>query len=107
MKMTQGQWNDMEMYINMMTLRMETFSTLPAICEESIGHLTKASDTALWCFLWSAPQQMAEWTFEMPVISDAIALIMLIYEIYSIWKGTWNNNLGLVGKLLTYVCMDE
>ena len=31
----------------------------------------------------------------------------LIEEIYSIWKGIENNSLGLVGKLLTFVCMNK
>ena len=39
---------------------------------ESTGHqwipLTKASDVELWCFLWSAPEQMVEQTNEMLVI---------------------------------------
>ena len=47
---------------------------------ESTGHrwvpLTKANDTELWCFLWSAPEQMAEQTIETPLIWDAIVLIM-------------------------------
>ena len=38
--------------------------------------LTKASDTELWCFLWSAPVQTIEQTIENPVIWDAMALIM-------------------------------
>ena len=47
---------------------------------ESTGHrrwipLTKASDTERWCFLWSAAQQTAEQTIEMPRIWDAIAPI--------------------------------
>ena len=37
----------------------------------------KASDTKLWCFLWSAPEQTVEQTIEMPVIWDAIVLIMM------------------------------
>ena len=37
--------------------------------------LKKASDAGLWCFLWSAPEQM-ELSIETPVIWDAIALIM-------------------------------
>ena len=36
----------------------------------------KASDAELWCFLWSAPEQMVQETIEAPVIWDAIALIM-------------------------------
>ena len=38
--------------------------------------LTKASDEELWCFLWSAPEQMVEQTVQTPVIRDAIVLIM-------------------------------
>ena len=38
--------------------------------------LTKASDTELWCFLWSASEQTVERTIEMLVIWDAITLIM-------------------------------
>ena len=47
---------------------------------ESNGHrwipLTKASGAELWCFLWSAPDETVEQTFETPVIWDAIAFIM-------------------------------
>ena len=47
---------------------------------KSIGHrwipLTKASDTEVWCFLWSAPEQTVKQTIETPVIRNAIALIM-------------------------------
>ena len=38
--------------------------------------LTKACDRELCCFLWSAPEQMVEQTIKIPVIWDAIALIM-------------------------------
>ena len=38
--------------------------------------LTKASDTELWCFLWSAPEQTIEKKIKTPVIWVAIALIM-------------------------------
>ena len=38
--------------------------------------LTKASDTELLYFLWSAPEQTVEQTIEMSVTWDAIALIM-------------------------------
>ena len=34
----------------------------------------KASDAELWCFPWSAPEQMVEQTIETPVILGAIAL---------------------------------
>ena len=39
--------------------------------------LTKASDVEFWCFLWSAPEQTVKQTIDMPVISDAISLIMM------------------------------
>ena len=57
---------------------MELFSTLQALCEENPPWipLTKASDAELWYFLWSAPEQMVEQTIKMPVIWDAIMLIM-------------------------------
>ena len=49
------------------------------LCGEFTGHrwipLTKASYAELLCFLWYAPEQMAEQAIEMPVISDAIELI--------------------------------
>ena len=52
------------------------------LCGEFTGHgripLTKASDAELWCFLWSAPEQMAEQTIETPVIWDAIAFIITV-----------------------------
>ena len=38
--------------------------------------LTKASDAELWCSLRSAPEQTVEQAMEIPVIRDAIALIM-------------------------------
>ena len=47
---------------------------------EFAGHrwipLTKASDVELWCFLWSPVEQTVEQTIEIPVIWDAITLIM-------------------------------
>ena len=50
------------------------------LCGEFTGDwwipLTKASDAALWCFLWSAPEQTVEQTIETPVIRDTIAPIM-------------------------------
>ena len=49
---------------------------------ESTGHhwipLIKASDSEIWCFLWSAPEQKAEKTNGTPVIWDAIVLIMTL-----------------------------
>ena len=56
------------------------FRVTGALWGESTGHrwipLTKASNAALWCFLWFAPEQTAEQPIETPVIWDAIALIM-------------------------------
>ena len=49
--------------------------------------LTKASDVELWCFLWSAPEQTVEQTIPMPVIWDAIALIMMsLYCLFAAHK---------------------
>ena len=57
---------------------MEIFSALLALCEGNppMDPLTKASDTELWCFLWSVPEQKIEETMEMPVIWDATVRIM-------------------------------
>ena len=50
------------------------------LCAAFTGHrwipLTKVSDAELSCFIWSAPEQTVEETIEMPVILDAIALMM-------------------------------
>ena len=59
---------------------METFSALLAFCA-GISPATgdyphKANDAEIWCFLWSAPEQTVKKTIEMPVIWDAITLIM-------------------------------
>ena len=61
--------------------QMEPLSALLALC---VGNSPvtcefpsqKASDTELWCFLWSASERTAAQTIETPVIWDAIALIM-------------------------------
>ena len=59
---------------------------LLAFVGESTGHrwipLTQISDAELWYFHWSAPEQTVEQSIVMPVIWDAIALIMtsLWYE---------------------------
>ena len=39
---------------------------------------TKASYAELWFFLWSAPDQKVEQTFEMPMIWDGIVLIITL-----------------------------
>ena len=57
---------------------METFSALLAFYDGfhlSIP-LTKTNDVELCGFLWSALEQTIEQSIEMPVIWDAIALIM-------------------------------
>ena len=58
--------------------KMVIFSALLALCEENSPTipLTKASEAELWCFLWSAPKQTVEQSIDMPVIWDAIVLIM-------------------------------
>ena len=61
--------------------KKEAFSPLLALLWwKSTGHwwipLTKASDSELWCFPWTAPEQTVEQTIETPVIWNAIALIM-------------------------------
>ena len=55
---------------------------------ESTGHrwipFTKASDAELWCFLWSAPEQMFQQKIETLVIWDAIGRLitsLLCYEL--------------------------
>ena len=56
------------------------FRVTGPLWRESNGHrwipLTKASDTGLWYFLWSAPEQTLEQKIDTPVIWDAIELIM-------------------------------
>ena len=60
------------------------FRVIGPLWGESIGHrripLTKANDTALWCFLWSAPEQMVEQTIQILVICDDIVLIMTMHH---------------------------
>ena len=62
--------------------RMETFPSywpfVRGIDRSPMGSLTKASDAKLWCFLWCVPEQTVAHTAEMPVISDAISLIVAI-----------------------------
>ena len=61
---------------------------------ESIGHrwipLTKAGDAELWYFLWSAPDQTTEQTAQMPVIWDAVSLIVT-----SLWWSMETGNLNI------------
>ena len=60
---------------------METFSRywpfVRGIYRSPLNSLFKANDAEICCFLWSAPEQTVEQTIEMPVIWDAMALIMV------------------------------
>ena len=60
---------------------METFSMSRAFVRESTNHcwipLTMASDTELWCFLGSGPEQTVEQTIKVSMIGDAMVLIMM------------------------------
>ena len=38
--------------------------------------LTQASDAEFWCFLWYMPEETIEQTVHMPVIWDAMAIIV-------------------------------
>ena len=55
---------------------MEKISALLALYEGNPPVNGEASDAELWCFLWSASEQMVEQRIETPVIWDNIALIM-------------------------------
>ena len=67
-------------YYMMMSSNGNIFHVNGPLLGESTGHqwipLSKACDTELWCVLWSAPEQAVKQTNEMPVIWDAITLIM-------------------------------
>ena len=56
------------------------------LCGKSTGDrwilLTKAINTAPWCFLWYAPKQTVEQIIWTPVIWDAMAILMSTNE----WK---------------------
>ena len=73
--------NPLPVHIQMMTsLNGCIFRLAGPLRGESTGHrlisLTKASDEALWYFLWYAPEQTVEETLGMPVIWDASLLIV-------------------------------
>ena len=71
---------------------------------ESTGHrlvpLTKVCDAELWCFLWSAPEQMVEQTIETPVIWDVIVLIMTSL----LWQ---RRSSGLLSSVSDALCHHE
>ena len=58
----------------------DIFRVTGLLCGEFTGRRwippTKASDTELWCFRWSAPEQTVELTIEALVIGDAIVPFM-------------------------------
>ena len=47
--------------------------------------LTNASDAKLWCFLWSAPEQIIEQTIETLLIWDAMAFIITSLQLWK-WR---------------------
>ena len=57
------------------------FRIIGPMCKESTGRRwiphTKASDTKLWCFLWSAPELTVEYTIVSLGICDAVMLIIM------------------------------
>ena len=55
----------------------ETFSALLALCEGNPPSSVYFGDAGLSCFLWCSPEQTFEQTVEMPVIWEAIALIVM------------------------------
>ena len=76
---------------------------------KSIGHrwisLTKASDTKLWCFLWSTLEQMFEQSIKTLVMWDATTLIVtsLYWIIYHCDKLLHNR---IVSYSWYFVCFD-
>ena len=64
-------------------IKWKHFRVTGPLWGESTGHrwilLTKASDTELLCFLWSATEQTIEQTIDTVMIWDAIALIMIYH----------------------------
>ena len=84
--------------------QMETFSALLALMRgiHRWSSLTKTSDAKLWYFLWCAPEQTVEQTAEMPVIWDAIALIVSSLQcILYPWNITlqWGRSDAICGML--------
>ena len=65
----------------------DSFRVTGPLCGEFTGHrwisLIKASDTELWCFLLSAPEQTVEWAIGTLVIWDATTLIPPRYQLTS------------------------
>ena len=58
---------------------METYSALLATTKVNppiTGELPKASDAQLWCVLLCAPEQKVEQTILLPVVRDAMTVIV-------------------------------
>ena len=81
------------------------FRVAGPLCGEFIGHRwishTKASDTELWCFLWSRPAPRVEQTIETPMIwnasrslwrhcNDNLAPIYQISFLRYSWRVVWH-----------------
>ena len=62
--------------------------------------LKKASDSELWCFIWSAPEQTVEQTIETHVIWDAVAYSGVTVKTKISWQnmhdGKVATNAGLI-----------
>ena len=68
-------------YLMMTSSNVNIFRVTGSLWGESTGDrwipLPKAGDAELWCFLWSAAEEIVEQTIEVPGTWDAIALIMM------------------------------
>ena len=91
------------------------FRITGSLCREFTGHwwtpLTKASDEKLWCFLWSVPEQMVEQTVKMPVIWDAIELIMMslmkhAHSLVVVVLSSWPNQISILHMARQLSCHD-
>ena len=87
-------------------VRAQAFLRFWPFARESTGHrwipLTKVSDEELCYFLWSAPAQTVEQTIGMPVIWDAIALIMMALS-YKVLKESWSMDSVYLGGNFSFV----
>ena len=78
-------------------INWKRFSRYWPSVRETTGHrwipLTKASEAELWCFLWSASEQMVDQTSETPVIWDLHSLWRHC-NLRKQWKhrSLWENN---------------
>ena len=71
---------DVSLHTTVTSSKKNVFRVTGPLWGESADHrwipFTKTSDVELWYFLWSAPEQTIEQIIEIPVIWDAIKLIM-------------------------------